>query len=597
MSTGDVSALILRAGLYTAAEVGDTNLDPQADTLDLLSGTFVVEDVNGIPNYFPAQPGLKSGGVWDDPANRDGRELSFSAHTNVTEVITLIAKTGDMQGRHATLRKLNLYALWARKYNEDTTTDPRAVSLEYSIEGGVGSQYAQVFNIEINPETDESDTFSLPHLSRITLTIERGTWQGIPIGASPRMWTLEAIRSLRPTNASGAQSSPLYNYLNLDLMQISPGAGYEHAAEAQIFNACEYGSGAVGSLWTNFIDIPSSVIGGDTDCPALIVATANPGEPGVTTPTYSKLYIGLKTNAQDNPGSSGRNIRNTYNGGDATATNGTGVTMSKVSVGSGALSQERGIRSNNSNTNRHYLNFAVAAATANTTTNASWSLDAYSMRGSYNVYFRGGTDAGGSTAQMRLRFFLSSGGRSIDIGTITPPELVSAEDPQLVWVGTLTLPLQGGYQSSGSGLGNMHRPNSLHGGALAVSCYRSAGSGATNIRLFDVILMPYDEGACVIRSDINMTSADDRGFLIDSTEYISRGNGGAMVYTDPISATSILSYPLIDQSGRPIKLKPGRTNRLYFLAEAGTTTFTAKPNISFRAIVHPVPRWVGLRDV
>lgn len=591
MSTGDVSTLVLRAGLFSAAELGATVLDPDPDPIDLLNGTFKLEDVGGIPNYFPAQPGLKNGGVWDDPANRDGRELAFSANTNVTEVITLVATNGDLQGRHAALKKFNLFAHWARKYNEDMTTDPRAISLEYAIEGGKGSQYAQVFNIEVSAEADEADGFGLPMLSRITLTIERsGGWQGIPIGASPRVWTLEALRGKFPTN-SGSPSGTQYNYTHLSLVEISPAAGYENAAEKQVYNVCEYGAGAVGSLRDNFIDIPPSVIGGDSDCPMALTVIANAGEAGATL-DFRRLHVALKSNPQNNPGSPAIHIRNTYNGGDASTLSTTGVTMTKVNV---ASSQSQGIRSDGSNTNRYYLRFSIGSgAVSGQAANAQWVLDEYSMRGAYNVYFRGGTDAGGAPNQMRLSFSYTPRqvAPSREIGVITPPELLAAGEPQLVFVGTLVIDP---YQSSPDGKGVTA---DAFFGRLNVKGYRSAGSTVTTIRLWDVILMPYDEGAAILHCNFENNTPPAIGVVMDSSEYISRFNGGSMAQIAD-SGFQIYTLPLSDISGRPIKLKPGRTNRLYFLGEANgqSSTLQAASSMTFRVIAHPVPHWFGIRDV
>lgn len=539
------SKLILWKGYQSGYSLGlSTSIpwaDPIPESIDLLNGTFTVSQVGGSSSWTPTIAVPKAG-LWGDSATMDGRVPVAQPIANATEEMELT--TTNRAAAWSALSTLNRFAQAAREYWEGVSPDP--VMIEWQAVGAPGSQWAVIYSMDVSfSEVEVLIDDALTEVVSITLAFEREpAWRPIAPGETAARFVLES-QGLLPTSTNPAPTG----YYNIDSLGASTiSASTRHGQELQ-------------TTFSNRIVIPANLIPGDA--PALVEIEREPLS-GVST---GWIYVTAESDTDYNPtnnfspAASQRRI--CFNGGDATTTNATNITITKPIVPDGFIS-------NGSPTNRHVARIVYAGAVG-TPGVIEWSYAAGQLsHGAFAVFMRATATSGvasdaGVTVSVRFG--------STNLATLPTYRLntsIAAYRAGLHFLGTINI-------SKRPGVISVRRPR-FDGTWIIRMEWSRPGSANPTIELWDCILMPIPFVAIPVTTLGVGMSYSNTGFIDMRSLHVN------------FSGTGVSSV-----IGQPITLQPKKENRIFVIEEnlSGTFDPTTQRTLSVRVL----PRWYGVRDV
>jgi len=138
--------------------------------------------------------------------------------------------------------------------------------------------------------------------------------------------------------------------------------------------------------------------------------------------------------------------------------------------------------------------------------------------------------------------------------------------------------------------------------ATEVLIYASRSGGASALRISDLMFIPTDEAAVLMKSRDPLSVVGNSSLIIDNTGYLKRAQPDDYA----IRQTGGTGNEPLEFTGATITLRPRVNNRLYIFAyqnaESGTpvstrTYVTYTPSSARLEVgVNIIPRWLGLRD-
>lgn len=552
---------------------GDTNsAEPDPIVFNLMAEDQVSLTPNG---WTPQIASVKNGGVWADSPISDGRQLLTAPVGNVTEKIEILITDNSYLGVMKQLASLYQMAQFCRD-NWQTQGQIDPVYLLWYAGCGAGQQFAQLFNIEVAPEYQDSSSPSI----KVNLTLEREPyWRAIPPGANPKIWTY---------------------YVNLSHPQFNSGVaslvtGSDHLITQTIQNKAEWSPTAYGLQTTflsqNFIDISASQVPGDA--PALVEIAASVADP------FANLYVGLNSKPQSQTGHDAVNRVNSLilNGGDGTTSFGTKTVVVAAT----------GVRSNGSSVN--YYNVARTSTGIDGTfvDFVTWKgntptglikLDRNFFRGTFAIFCRcrNNSAAAPLIGDMRIRLLIQQFENNAN-QYITSQTLQTANPPitnfGLVYMGSITIPFESRAVQSLSGYGLQIQESNPN---LSIQLQQSVDVATANrtFEMIDLIFMPLDEGLAQVVPQGNSLGGGASNIVLDNTGYLSRGELTQI-------AVSYMSTVLSGGIGQEVRgsniyLKPRINQRLYFMCDVGVSPVQSSPTSDMTIRLNIVPRWSGIRD-
>lgn len=542
---------------------GDTSSAEQdpvvLNLLDTAAGFSLVE-------WTPNIPSLKGGGLWADSPITDGRTLVSGVNTNVTETMVVQLTGATLQAYAAQFAKLQRMVQDARDF-WDTFNQIEPVYLKWWASGAPGPQYARIYNIDMDVAWQDDPVQAQ---AKITLTIEReGGWLGVKPGGTPQEWAYYI---------DGASAE--FNATNADLRQ-----GTHHIASGTVHNRLEFGT-----LYTfsknNFIDIPASKLPGDL--PPLICLVCNFGGSSVHNTFVSRVSKPLTQSDREGhtlprfnvlPASGGSLGTDASFVADATY----GIAYTPVSA------TERRV--------------SISFATASDQTRLTWlasstfaHLNPNLLRGRYRVLLRC-YQLGGALGNIAVyAVFQTGGGTFYTTPTINP--VVSAAIPLLHDLGTISIPPYADSFSLSSGKGlsiaDVYGGVGEQDGNIQIILHASRSVAAGTLQLFDLILMPFDEGAIDVVPSVGASSSNAL-MIYDETGYFSHGKPGVFATGRMVDGSWGDDEDVLVEPRGQLTLAPGVTNRLYFL-RTEATTLESDTHETTDVKINIVPRWSGIRD-
>lgn len=567
---------------------------------------FSLQTLNG---WNPQIASMKGGGAWIDNPAVEGRTLTADAVGNVIETITCTLKASTLLEAGEYIVLLQRLVQEARDFaSEFYQRTP--VYLEWKPIGQKVHQYALIYNIDM--AITHNSTVYLEVMYDVVFTIEREPyWRiGVPPGMPAKIWTL--IKN-------GVYSS----YAKVDLNMFYDATIEPSLVEDTLDNKLEQDGLASDSnvrLSQNYIEIPADDIPGDV--PALMTLSIRqelgnvPGSAGVP----ANFYIGRDTK-HDIPDPSAPPKYFEYfamAGGDGANVSGVS-TVSKVSNVDGVISNGAGAGGT-----KYIADVTMGAGTWDERAWYTWSgiikrREPY--RGRYMVFLRHSLQSGTSAhLKMFVRAFYGQfyGARPLATIYSQTDQLVNpvtiTSGPSLTYLGELTIP------------SNVPQAVGMNGQGVDVDTrvefqlWRKAQTGASAmvVRIVDLILIPIDEGACVVDALLDPTInsallivtpvATDAITMIDNTGYFARGQREDVAYAT-LSAVadipaSVGNFSVPAKVGLSVPtLIPGKTNKIHIINTTRVlTTFPAYeeasfPNREMEVTVNIVPRCTYLANV
>lgn len=544
--------------------------------INLMSGEgFSLTQDGWTPNIAA----VKSGGVWSDSPISNGRQLLAAPVANVIEKMVILIKDNSYLGAMKLLDSLNRMAQDCRDYWQ-TDSQYNPVYISWWAGCGVGSQFAQLFNIEIAPDFLDSPTPTI----RVSLTLEREPfWRGIPPGANPRLWTL--YKNGTPPNTT-----------NVSLITQTDDLIYE----TNLKNRFEWDTAMSNPVSRNYIDIPPSLLNGDA--PALVEMMVQATTDAVN--TTSSIFVGrstIPTSIKDRNGNVTPQSL-VFNAADAVVS----VNWAKTADATcGCLGTASAV------TKQIGRNAGLATGTYNTF--AQWrffnSLNYVSfnlMSGTYAVFWRCKQLNGAlGDIQARIRIFDNF---TTFLGGYNNLPLVAAAGAtcenrfDLMYMGTVSLPLAGGVtdSSDGRGINTPQKNVAVPTASIAVDVIQN-NVASRSVDFLDLIFLPINEGL------INMLPVANGGgnftwYAFDNTGYLSHGNPTSQGKTINWDGSITTTEAVMEIRGKDLTLIPNVNNRLYFIYQrapaAGGTNFSApdSSNDFANVRINIVPRWSSIRD-
>lgn len=562
--TQQTAILTLHLGYPSAYTLGlssATPSDPVPEQLDLLNEGLIVLQSGGRSGWTPTIAAPKSG-VWADSATQEGRTLLAMPVGNAVEEFSLVAS--NRATAYDALTVLNRYGQRARDFWAGMGQDP--VYLEWRAVGAPGSQYALIYSIDTAFESFEPliDGENVQTVT-IAVSLEREpAWRGIPPGVSPKIWQLEA-NGLSPTG-SASPSGTQYNHTHISLS----------AAYSPPYVATKTGALVLGDQLgiggdANRIDIPASSIPGDA--PALLAVSGLVGTGGMTT---NRIYLSKTTRRDLYPNNNSAGVLSTsrarmsLNAGDASLGAPANVTLTKPIVADGYLS-------NGSTINRHVVRAVFAAGAAGFANGLIWFVRHSQLGGRYALFMRATATAGSANAVSIQMSINLPGGAFFLTDPVTLDNTTLGYRGGLTYLGEIDIPQSRYVDVDGTGV------NDTQDLVLAMIFIKPSASTPT-LEIWELVMLPIDEGVVELSrpGNGNMTY-----FNYDGTGYIGGVREDAGNYSDANAINTVI--------GSPITLTPNISNRLYFLQNNTSGTFSPTTAQSF--YIHVVPRWYGVRDV
>lgn len=548
-----------------------TSAEQGLDSIDLLDPAgFSCDD------YAIQLPNLKNGAVWADSPITDGRTLVSGATGNVTETIRLNLTAGTLVQMAAMLSKLSRFQHDCNDF-WDTFGQIEPVYLKHQVEGEPGPRYALLYNIEINLEQpiDPGD----PNRT-VTLSIEREYgWRGIAPGANPKQWT---------------------SYINNTLLTASNATlqgGTNDLVSASAVNRQEF-NGVNTFQNTNFVDIPANKLPGNL--PPLVTLIVRPTEL-TTSAVLTNLFIGKSTKPTTLPDRNGTGNLPRYNSfAGAAATLQTDAAFVADAI--------MGIAHPPVSATRRYV--SVSFATATNQLRMYWSststfshVNVNLLRGRYALFLRGEQNAG-AFGNITLSVRLTDSGGTFYTSPTISPKITVANRVQLNYLGVVTLPNNDTSMGGMNGNGLTVATRGIGAGKiinyLSVDLYAARSTGVATLRVYDLILIPIDEGAVYLQPiAFNSIAAPGIGCMVyDNTGYFVHGKTNDYTNARLMDGSGGGDNEVFTEASGAFMLSPGVNNRLYLLADTyDNTVIGSETNMTFTVYANIVPRWSGLRDV
>lgn len=550
--------LFLVKGVQKA--IGDTQSAEQGVTSINLMDTGAGFALNPADGWQPNLPGLKAGGVWADSTVADGRLLVSGADGNVTETINLTIATGDSVTLFKALSKLHRFIADCREM-WTTFSQIEPVFLQWWAFGAPGRQYALIYNIDIAVEYPDVEQGAI---ADVTLSIEREPyWRGLAPGANPKVWTFEFRKQ---------------SFTSSDLGLVT-GTTDHLVYDATVHNETTWADNTAPTT-NNYVDIAASLVPGDAEA---LVEMAVSATPTAASYNVTDIYVSRCTKPLTYPDRIDSDTvyrRNTLNANDASP--GTDTTLAADAGGA-----EGG---------RAQITFATVATNAERLEwNSNQDVGYTNWAGRYAVFVRARQN-GGSANQILMQLYRSGG---VGVDDIPVTEQVYAELRAgagatdawpLSYLGEVTIPPQERVNVSPDGTGLAVNSNS----AFAFYLYAERTTGAGVLYVSDLIFVPVDEQCALMRDSVRIASSS-RIAVCDNTGYFAHGD------INPIALVNATSPGIVDRyielRGQDITLKPGVTNRLYFL-NSGEISGSAVCDVDCTLTVrlNIIPRWRGVRD-
>lgn len=573
--------------LYIIKGVGKTPTDtrsaePNPVVVNLMSGGAIT-----LVEWTPNIPAVKGGGVWSDSPLSDGRVLLAAPYGNVTEKINIMISDSSYLTVMKQLSGLNQMIADNRTYSEgNSQTEP--VYLAWWAGCGTRMQYALIFNMEIAPDYKAA---TQPTIA-VSLTIEREAgWRPIPPGQNPKVWT--RMRQGQAINTS-----------NVNLVNTT--ALTDDLLNDTAVNRSEWNATWTANFSRNYVDIPASLI--DGDMPALVSLQVKTPD-GIL--NFYDLYVARNTRPTSLTDRNGANRLQqlTFNSADANAT---GILWTKTADVCGCVG--------NGSTVTQSIGRHAALPTGTYSPFVSWYrigtvsiFDPTMDSGRFAVFFRcKQTNGAFGDLQARLRYFDMA-----QFGNVAPfvgdwsylPMVAGAvvgctNRFDMLYLGTVTIPLSGKLGGSGNGLGlNVSQLTASDLQASIQVDVRNNNVANRSLDFLDLVLMPIGEAFVQM-----FASASGSGtyFNLDNTGYASRGQPGTVARWLSLGAggaTPDVSDSAIEARGPELFLEPNVNNRLYFMQQrldvAGVVTYSQpdSTNNDMKVSLNVVPRWSGIIDV
>lgn len=369
----------------------------------------------------------------------------------------------------------------------------------------------------------------------VTLSIEReGGWRGLAPGENPKLWSLQ-IRGLKPFVSDPPDTSSNTRLLD----------GDSHLATGTIQNRSELAAGSLALSTKNFIDIPAASIPGDM--PALITigatVTGSADETAIFVSRSTKETSVLNRDISPVTYIS----RHTINVSDGSSV----IADTTIVADTGAPRPIGGASGQRSRTT-----FATSAALVQRL--SLGTPHPLLFRGRYAVFLRARLSAGSTTVQVQLVI----NNITYDAKTITDQGAGGTGNTTewgIVYMGVVSLPQdEAPTIVSSYGMGVSNRQDTASYG-LSINASRTAGAG--ELYMSDLIFMPIDECAALLRftnANFNLGNGDG---VIDNTGYFLRGKPA--VYGG-YHGSGIVTGSYAELLGQEINLIPGINNRLIF---------------------------------
>lgn len=558
--------LALFMGIPSAYSLGYPQTDPSEPVPTILilnsdnpTSRLRLADEGGHSNWKPTTAALKNGGVWSESNTNDGRYLISAPLGNVTETMRLMIVDPVVTSKAEVITRLMRMVEMCRSFHVDEfASAPVYLGLQY--DGAPGPQYALVYNIEVDMQVDP---YIEENQSIITLAIEREPeWRGIPPGDNPKIWGFYKkgwAASSDPSVTAGGEYD--YNMLNLTNALV--------AAET-IDDGTVYPFDEIGTSNVNYIDIPGSLIDGDSPAAALISFKAK-------TTGVVKLHVARSTRTDYFPGNNNnatnQRARCTFNGGDTTLTSSNPAVTKQIDA--------TGVLSNGSIVNRYILQLVYAAGTISSQLVGTWTRLVSQYPGRYAAFLRAQVTAGTVT---NTKFFLewAIGGTNINLQTTGTALRLNQTAYGLTYLGDVDFTLLGSKYTSYLGRGVDVATT------FDLRLYTTKSSAETpTVKIWDLVLMPVDEPNGVVIVNFASLAVNDYAIL-DKTGYLA----GGRVQDVAVTVQSSVNYQR-RMTGQAIDLIPGVTNRLYFLPDIASPA----PTVPHEVQVSIVPKWQNLRDV
>lgn len=546
---------------------GDTaSAEQPLVTIDLMSAAQGYSLVDWSPNI----PSMKNSAVWADSPLTDGRVLLSGANSNVIEKITIQLSVGDCQLFAAKFSDLQQIAQDARDF-WSTFYQIEPVYLQWWSNGAPGPQYALIFNIDMDVKYQDSSGICQ---AEITLSIEREVgWAGIHPGGNPKEWTCYT------------------NGVSWDATKASLRSGINHLVNGTVNNKQEF-NGIFTFLTQNFIDIPAAKLPGDL--PPLLCAVIIPSSGGAGTSENIMLAKTAKPlTLPDREGNTALPRYNSFAG--AAGSLGTDATF----VADATL----GIKHTPVSATARYV--SVSFATPTDQLRITWAasttfghLNPHILRGRYRVLLRGEQNAGafGNTT-VHLNIYNGSG--YFFISPTINPKVTVANTVQLNDLGVVTFPPSTNSYSAidgkGALLADRYSAAGTMDGNLTFELYAARSTGAATLRVYDVILIPIDEGAIYI-APIQQSTGGNEAIVYDTSRYFTHGKPEIYAAVRLDDGSNGLDNEVIAEPRGALELTPGATNRLYILGDHISAPIGSNTADTFSVFINIVPRWAGIRD-
>lgn len=524
---------------------GDTvSAEPSLEVVDLQNPDgFAVQQGGWVPEV------AQFSGVFQESTVETQSVLIAGRDQRVTETIQLTVTATSFDELSLKLSALGRLQQRAREFHTEFY-QIQPVYLHWRKTASDTPQYALIY--DMNYVTETADYGSDPQAD-VTLTVEREPyWRiGVPPCDNPKRWT--AIYRDVPYTVS---------FANL----LSSTANQHVAYSTTIRNMHEWltGSDPRTPLTVNYIDIPADAIPGDAPALVNISYQMTAGDASETF-HIERIFIARSSKA---PTVRRRDVDqqlrrfNTLNAADS---------------GTGSPVADAGGPRRYSDNAQYRVDFDFSSGSVDEESlsfTAPNQFDGTRWRGKYHVYLRArqynDTDqvvaywrAGGETgARVPIEQF----------GTVAANAVQPVHD-----LGVVTLPTVGKTVVAPAGTGQA--TYTAVESSFAVVFERSGGTPI--IAVYDVVLVPYDEGVIQIyqprqsleglEETVWFAIGRNHHVMYDNTGYIRRGDadGIAIWY----NATGNFSrYP--ELQGGELLLEPGVSNRLYFFV-AGFLTNAA----------------------
>lgn len=539
---------------------GDTaSAEQNPVVIDLLDvGSGISLDLDG--GWEPNIPSLKNGGVWADSPISDGRTPVSGRNTNVIETIRLHVTSSDPIVYAAKFAQLGRMIQGCRAY-WDTEMQIEPVYIQWRAEGAPGSQFALIFNIDMDVEMEDGTDAQ----AVITLSVEREYgWRGVRPGGNPKEWTY--FKNNQAQLFGGATASLA--------------TGSDHLKSVTIANKLEFNT-TTAFLTKNHVDIDAADIPGDL--PALVCMTI---KQIVSGNSVHSLFIGKDSKPLTLPNRNDGLQYPRYNTLAAAA----GVLGTDTSFST----DSDGLVYNPVSANARRARISFATSTSIAVNRITWSAGnllqtVNLLRGRYLCLLRARQN-NGAAGDTSIVITLYEGAGALLSFTVRP---IVASDVQLHYVGIVGIP-SGDRQFVGVDGRGLYNSGVNHGAGIDVVLFASRSTGSSTLDIFDLIFIPIDEGIVEIVPSSGLSSSDAR-MIYDNTGYFGHGGINPVAEIRNVSSANLDNQVVCEPRGDEIVLTPKQNNRLYFLMKLESTN-NSPPQATMEVRLNIVPRWSGVRD-